>query len=70
MGKREQPIEILLAEIRSEVIAVMNRSGLPASMLDPLLCSVLADVRSQENLEMLNCIKKLQSEMEEEEGDT
>ncbi len=69
MGKKEQPIEILFARVKSEIITVMNNSGLPASMLDPLLCSVLVDVRSQENLELLNCIRKLQAQLEKEEGD-
>lgn len=59
----QQPIEILYAEVRQKIIVTLNSSGLSPAMLDSLLCEVLADIRNQENLEMLNYVKKLQADL-------
>lgn len=61
------PIDILIQETKAQILTLINNTGLPSALIDPILSSVLADIRSQSNLEMLNHIKALQKELDEKE---
>lgn len=61
------PINVLIQETKAQLVTLINESGLPSGLIDPILCSVLADIRSQSNLEMLNYVKELQGELQKNE---
>lgn len=60
-----KPIEYLYTEVKQKIIVALNESGLPPAMMDSLLCMVLADIRAQSNLELLNYAHSLQKQLEE-----
>jgi len=66
---KEQPIEVLISSVKQQLVILINNCGLPPSIIDAILCSVLAEVRNQETLELFNYIKKLESEQKKKEGE-
>lgn len=45
-------------ELRNAVFTMMNNYGIPASLMDYILCMVLMDVRDLKTKEYTNCIAK------------
>ena len=67
--KMNKPLSVMVQEAKAEVMTVINRMGLPVELADLVLSSVLSDVRSQLTLELLNYSKKIEQEINKQEGD-
>lgn len=59
------PIDILIHETKAKILTAINKSGLPPALLDPIISSILADVRGQSNLDMLNYVESIRKELDE-----
>ncbi|WP_092977813.1 hypothetical protein [Ruminococcus sp. YE282] len=64
-----KPLSVMVQEAKAEVMTVINRIGLPVELADLVLSSVLSDVRGQLTLEVLNYSKKIEQEINKQEGD-
>lgn len=64
-----KPLSVMVQEAKAEVMTVINRMGLPVELADLVLSSVLSDVRGQLALEVLNYSKKIEQEINKQEGD-
>jgi hypothetical protein len=64
-----KPLSVMVQEAKAEVMTVINRMGLPVELADLVLSSVLSDVRGQLTLEVLNYSKKIEQEINKQEGD-
>jgi len=64
-----KPLSVIVQEAKAEVMTVINRMGLPVELADLVLSSVLSDVRGQLTLEVLNYSKKIEQEINKQEGD-
>lgn len=64
-----KPLSVIVQEAKAEVMTVINRMGLPVELADLVLSSVLSDVRGQLALEVLNYSKKIEQEINKQEGD-
>lgn len=62
---KNPPLQMLINELKQKMIRAINDTGLPASMIEPIICCVLADVRQQQNLELMNYL----ADTEEKEGE-
>lgn len=64
MTQTNIPISIAVISARNELISEFNRIAikykLPASLLDGIMSSLLADIRSQELGELLNVVNQKQ----------
>ena len=58
-------LSVLLHQAKGKVLTAINESGLTPELADLVLSSVLSDVRSQENLELLNYSKALEAQLQE-----
>lgn len=67
--KMNKPLSVMVQEAKAEVMTVINRMGLPVELADLVLSSVLSDVRGQLALEVLNYSKKIEQEINKQEGD-
>lgn len=67
--KMNKPLSVMVQEAKAEVMTVINRMGLPVELADLVLSSVLSDVRGQLTLEVLNYSKKIEQEINKQEGD-
>ncbi|SCY46116.1 hypothetical protein SAMN02910441_01523 [Ruminococcus sp. YE282] len=67
--KMNKPLSVMVQEAKAEVMTVINRIGLPVELADLVLSSVLSDVRGQLTLEVLNYSKKIEQEINKQEGD-
>ena len=67
--KMNKPLSVIVQEAKAEVMTVINRMGLPVELADLVLSSVLSDVRGQLALEVLNYSKKIEQEINKQEGD-
>lgn len=67
--KMNKPLSVIVQEAKAEVMTVINRMGLPVELADLVLSSVLSDVRGQLTLEVLNYSKKIEQEINKQEGD-
>ena len=67
--KMNKPLSVMVQEAKAEVMTVINRMGLPIELADLVLSSVLSDVRGQLTLEVLNYSKKIEQEINKQEGD-
>lgn len=57
-------LSVLLHQAKGKVVTAINESGLTPELADLVLSSVLSDVRSQENLELLNYSKALEEQLQ------
>jgi hypothetical protein len=57
-------LSVLLHQAKGKVLTAINESGLTPELADLVLSSVLSDVRSQENLELLNYSKALEEQLQ------
>jgi hypothetical protein len=64
-----KPLSVMVQEAKAEVMTIINRIGLPVELADLVLSSVLSDVRGQLTLEVLNYSKKIEQEINKQEGD-
>lgn len=62
-------LSVLLHQAKGKVLTAINESGLTPELADLVLSSVLSDVRSQENLELLNHSKQLEAELQKVQED-
>lgn len=67
--KMNKPLSVMVQEAKAEVMTIINRIGLPVELADLVLSSVLSDVRGQLTLEVLNYSKKIEQEINKQEGD-
>ena len=58
-------LSVLLHQAKGKVMTAINESGLTPELADLVLSSVLSDVRSQENLELLNYSKALEAKIQD-----
>ncbi len=73
MNKKEQiPLSILMENSKGKMTAAVNQcieeSGLPAYLIEGILAGILAEVRSQKNLELISDYNRMK-EIKKEEGD-
>lgn len=62
-------LSVLLHQAKGKVLTAINESGLTPELADLVLSSVLSDVRSQENLELLNYSKALEEQLQNVQED-
>lgn len=66
---KNPPLQMLINELKQKMIQAINDTGLPASMVEPIICCVLADVRQQQNLELMNYLVDMEKQKEGEQKD-
>jgi hypothetical protein len=70
----QKPIEIMIADARGFLLTAVNtvrtEMGVPNAFVDLILCSILSDLRNQQNLELINYINtKEKEEKDEQKGE-